>query len=139
MRGLLDQYAAFLVAAGVIRQDEVADFRIDPADFRAPNGEIVMAELDGRPAGVLGLRCLGDGDVEIKRMFVPIEFHGRGIGRSLVVRAEARALVLGGKRLVLDTAEQLTAAIGLYESSGFGRAGAYNANAHCTRWYAKDL
>lgn len=67
------------------------------------------------------MRDLGDGEVQLKRMYLRPSMRGRGLGRELlgVALDWARAQ---GKRLVrLDTSERMVAAQRLYEANGFVR------------------
>src|SRR5579862_7818449 len=54
--------------------------------YGRPEGRLLLALVDGRPAGCVALRSLGDGSSEMKRMFVDPEFRGRGVGKALAVR-----------------------------------------------------
>lgn len=67
------------------------------------------------------MRDLGDGEVQLKRMYLRPSMRGRGLGRELlgVALDWARA---HGKRLVrLDTSERMVVAQRLYEANGFVR------------------
>lgn len=61
-----------------------------PGKFAEPRGRLLVAEEDGRIAGCVALRDLGNGACEMKRMFVYPEFHGRGVGQLLAGRSSAR-------------------------------------------------
>jgi ribosomal protein S18 acetylase RimI-like enzyme len=65
--------------------------------------------------------------------------RGLGLGRALLAELQRRARGLGAQRLVLDTNDSLTAAAGLYRSSGFDEIEPYNDNPNATRWFAKTL
>ncbi|WP_235559489.1 GNAT family N-acetyltransferase, partial [Microbacterium sp. Leaf351] len=65
--------------------------------------------------------------------------RGRGWGRLLLDALEDEARRLGATELVLDTHHSLTAAAGLYDSSGFVTIPPYNDNPNATRWYGKRL
>src|SRR4028119_563641 len=54
-----------------------------PGKYVPPEGRLLIAYQDGRPAGCVALRDLSDGTCEMKRMFVPIQFRGMGVGRAL--------------------------------------------------------
>ncbi|HWA48982.1 MAG TPA: GNAT family N-acetyltransferase, partial [Dongiaceae bacterium] len=60
-----------------------------------------------------------------KRMFVPTEYRGLGIGRALADRVIADARKAGYRRMRLDTSRRQKEAIALYESAGFRRIGPY--------------
>jgi GNAT superfamily N-acetyltransferase len=76
---------------------------------------------------------------EVKHLWLEPHARGRGYGRALLRELESRALEFGAQELVLDTNDSLTAAGGLYRSSGFVRIAPYNDNPNATSWYAKPL
>jgi GNAT superfamily N-acetyltransferase len=82
-------------------------------------GEIVMAVLDGRPAGCCALLAMPQNGIEIGKMAVAEEHRGKGIGRGLLAHAVKVARERGAERLYLETSTKLPAAIRLYESHGF--------------------
>ena len=73
----------------------------------------------------MALRDLGDGACEMKRMFVPSEFRGRGVGRALADRIIGEARLAGYRRMRLDTSHRQTEAIRVYENAGFKRIPPY--------------
>jgi len=96
-----------------------------PGKYAPPKGRLLIAYNAGQPAGCVMLRDLGDDVCEMKRMFVPMEFRGLGIGRVLAERVIAEAKQAGYRRMRLDTSRRQNEAIGLYERSGFGRIAPY--------------
>ena len=54
-----------------------------PGKYARPHGRLLLAYLDGKPAGCVALRDLGDGICEMKRMFVPETFRGHGVLRLI--------------------------------------------------------
>ena len=51
--------------------------------YGPPDGAMLLAEEGGVWVGCVGLRRLGDGDAEMKRMFVLPAYRGQGIGSKL--------------------------------------------------------
>ena len=99
-----------------------------PGDYAPPRGVLLLA-LDGtRAAGCVALRPAGDGDCEMKRMYVRPAYRGTGLGRRLAQEIVARARRLGYARIKLDTLPQLVAAQQLYASMGFVEIPRYNDN-----------
>jgi GNAT superfamily N-acetyltransferase len=96
-----------------------------PGQYAPPTGSLLLAMHDGRPAGCAALRELSDGACEMKRMFVPAEFRGLGLGRALAERLVSDARAAGYVRMRLDTSRRQEAAVGLYEASGFRRVPPY--------------
>jgi ribosomal protein S18 acetylase RimI-like enzyme len=113
----------------------------DPAAFVAPAGVFLAIDEDGVAVGCGGVRRIPDGEAgiryEVKNVFVSPTGRGRGWGRLLLDALEDEARRLGATELVLDTHHSLTAAAGLYDSSGFVTIPPYNDNP--TRWYGKRL
>lgn len=96
-----------------------------PGKYARPKGRLLIAYHGGRPAGCVALRDLGEGNCEMKRMFVPASFRGKGIGRALASRIIAEATESGHARMLLDTSKRQSEAILLYERAGFRRIPPY--------------
>jgi GNAT superfamily N-acetyltransferase len=69
----------------------------------------------------VALRDLGDGAVELKRMYLRPEARGRGLGKQLLRIALDWARSHGISVIRLDTSDRMTAAQRLYEAHGFRR------------------
>jgi ribosomal protein S18 acetylase RimI-like enzyme len=87
--------------------------------YGPPQGVAFLALRDGRICGAGAYRKLSDDSCEMKRLFVPDEFHGMGIGRALCRQIVEAARAAGFAFIRLDTARRLTEAIGLYAHQGF--------------------
>lgn len=96
-----------------------------PGKYAPPKGSLLIAYRGGQPAGCVALRDLGDHVAEMKRMFVPPEYRGLGVGRALADRILADARKAGYRRMRLDTSRRQNEAIALYESAGFRRIEPY--------------
>lgn len=96
-----------------------------PGKYAPPKGSLLIAHHDGKPAGCVALHGLGDGVCEMKRMFIPVEFRGLGIGRALADRIIADARNARYRLMRLDTSKRQNEAIRLYERSGFRRVEPY--------------
>lgn len=96
-----------------------------PGRYALPRGRLLLGYKADQPAGCVGLRDLGDDICEMKRMFVPSQFRGQGVGRALVVRLLQEARLAGYRLMRLDTSFQQHPAIQLYESAGFYRIAPY--------------
>jgi GNAT superfamily N-acetyltransferase len=94
----------------------LADF---PGAYAPPRGRLLLARVDGRPAGCVALRPLGDEVCEMKRLYVRSAFRGRGVGRALVAAVLDAARQVGYRRMVLDTMAVMTDARALYWAAGF--------------------
>jgi len=82
-------------------------------------GEILIAELDGRPIGCVALAPDGSGAYELSKMAVSPELRGRGLGRTLLTAAIELARQRGARSLFLGSSHRLPAAVHLYEAVGF--------------------
>jgi GNAT superfamily N-acetyltransferase len=90
-----------------------------PGSYARPDGRLLLAVLAGVPAGCVALRRLDAGACEVKRMFVPPQLHGLGIGRLLASAAIAEARAAGYTSIWLDTSIRQREALRLYRSLGF--------------------
>jgi GNAT superfamily N-acetyltransferase len=110
-------------------------------EYGPPTGAAFVAvdEL-GEAVGVVGIRRFGDGEAELKRMYLDPAGRGRGGGRALAAAAVDGARALGYRRVLLDTVAWMDAAIATYESLGFVEIGPYRHNPlPDARYFARDL
>jgi GNAT superfamily N-acetyltransferase len=96
---------------------------VDPAQFTPPEGQFLVAWLDGRPVGCGAWRTYhGDpGVAEVKRMYTVPEARGRGVALALLRALEEGAREAGRKRIVLETGNRQPEAIALYLKAGYAR------------------
>ena len=102
--------------------DELASL---PSRYGPPEGRALLAEDDGELRGVIALHDLHDGSCEMKRMFVPERFQGRGTGRRLVQALVEVARADGYALMRLDTGYLNTEAMAMYAGLGFTPCGPY--------------
>ena len=93
--------------------------------YGPPRGSALLARRADEVTGGVGIRDLGDGICEMKRLFVPDRYQGSGIGRQLCEALFAQAAADGYHLMRLDTGRQNTEAIAMYESMGFRRRTPY--------------
>jgi drug/metabolite transporter (DMT)-like permease/GNAT superfamily N-acetyltransferase len=135
---LLSSYAGELVEQEIERAPERV--ATQASDYAAPCGTfLVVYDDEGRAIACGGVRSLGNGTAEVKRMYVVPEARGDGVGSRLLTRLEDEARRLGYGSLRLDTAAPLTAAQALYRRAGYHEIRDYNGNAAASHWFEKDL
>jgi predicted GNAT family N-acyltransferase len=74
------------------------DAELDPLDERATH---VVAVADGAVIGTCRIFCLEGGECRLGRMAIAAERRGEGVGRDLLGAAEAEAVALGAREVVL--------------------------------------
>lgn len=110
-RELIDQYfdaAAF--------DEELASL---PGKYAPPRGALLLATVDGEPAGCVAMRELDADACEMKRMFVYPRMQGRGVGRALGEAVVAAGRAAGYRVMRLDTSIRQDEARALYRRLGF--------------------
>ena len=90
-----------------------------PGRFAPPTGCLLLARLDGTPAGCVAFYGQDAQTMEIKRMFVRPEAWGHRIGKRLLDALLAEARAAGYSRFRLSTHRSLHHAQTLYRSAGF--------------------
>jgi carbonic anhydrase len=126
---LIREYVAWL-GIDLAFQNFEAEMADLPTMYAEPHGGLLLALVNGRYAGVAGIRKFKNGDCELKRMFVRAEYRNLGLGRRLLTEAIALARRLGYAAIKLDTADFMQAAIRLYQAHGFVEIPAYRFNPH---------
>lgn len=103
-----------------------------PGEYAEPAGALVLAFVDGTPAGCCALRPLINSDhinaCEMKRLFVRPAFRGFGLGRLLVDEILSLARLAGYSNMLLDTLSDMEAARALYQEAGFIEVAPYYHN-----------
>ncbi len=87
--------------------------------YGGERGRMFLATVDGVPAAAAVFRAWGEGDAEMRRLYVRPAYRRRGLARALVRAALAEASAMGYRRVVLLTSEEFEGAAALYESEGF--------------------
>jgi ribosomal protein S18 acetylase RimI-like enzyme len=87
--------------------------------FLRSGGGFVVAEVDDKVAGCVGVTRIDDLLCEMNRLWVREPFREVGVGRALAVGSMELASELGFARMILDVVPIRTKAIALYRSLGF--------------------
>lgn len=100
-------------------------------ELRDPRGTLLLAEVEGAPAGYAQLRqgaappeVEGKDPVEIARFYVDAPWHGRGVARALLRAVLATARERGAGALWLTVWEKNARALAFYRKLGFRVVGA---------------
>lgn len=112
---------------------------IDRSYFARGGVFYVLEEQDGSIVGSYGLYPTEPGICELRKMYLHRDHRGKGLGRSLLEDALARAKELGFHRITLETASILKEAIRLYERYRFKPARPDHLSPRCDQAYALDL
>jgi GNAT superfamily N-acetyltransferase len=139
--------AADLIEAMVAEGIEVYGRRLDvqgaptatAEQLSPPGGTFLVIYDDGAPVAGGGIKRLGDGVGEIKRMYVVAQARSRGLARVLLAALEDAARELGYARVRLDTGPRQPHARALYESAGYSAVEPYNDNPFADYWGEKEL
>lgn len=110
-----------------------------PPDLAGPDGVLLLARVDGEPAGLGGIRYLDTEAAEVKSMFVAPPHRGHGIARAILAELERIARERDCRRIQLDTSDYLTGAVALYRSAGYREVPPYNENAKASLWFERSL
>nr|WP_295768970.1 GNAT family N-acetyltransferase [Rhodoferax sp.] len=90
-----------------------------------PRGAFYLVYVDGDLAGMGGLRPLGEGVGEIKRIYVRPTFRGMNLGQSILHRLLTDAHTFGYLHVCLDSAPFMQSAQRIYVAAGFVDRGPY--------------
>ena len=102
-----------------------------PGDYAPPSGRLLLAEVEGQPAGCVALHPLaGSADIcEMKRLYVRPGFRGLQLGLQLVNAVVAAARRIGYRKMRLDTVGPVMQhAVALYRQLGFREIPPYREN-----------
>lgn len=90
-----------------------------PGKYSIPEGMLLVAKYNEKPAGCVAYRKFDSTTCEMKRLYVRPEFRGRKIGLFLVEKSIAAARTAGYKRMFLETFETLDKSVAIYRKQGF--------------------
>ena len=131
VRELFREYASSL-NVDLCFQNFEAELAALPGEYAAPGGALLLALVDGVPAGCVAMRPLPESDhvnaCEMKRLYVRRAFRRFGLGRLLAQQLMDLATQAGHSCMLLDTLDDMEAARGLYTSLGFEEIPPYYFN-----------
>ena len=124
------------------------DLKLDPgeldkdlASFKDAykEGGFILIKSKTTAVGCVGVRAMGRGKAELKRMYLKPGYRNLGLGRVLLSEGIALAREKGFASLLLDTRLDLKAANKLYEKFGFRDIEDYNQNPRAERFMMLGL
>ena len=118
VRLLFKEYASSLGAAVRLREF-MQELTHLPGEYAAPKGALLVAFVDGNPAGCVAVRPLDDDGCEMRRLWVRHPFRSKGVGRSLSLAAIEHARAQRYRVVRLHTAPWMSQAMELNRSLGF--------------------
>lgn len=127
-----DPVAALLRAE--LEADVVARYGFDNEPGLKPSASdvaVFLVAVDDVPLGCGGLRLLGPGEAELKRMWVRPQARGRGVGGALLAALEDEARALGVRVLRLETGNRQPEAVAMYTRFGYVARPCWGAYAGC--------
>jgi putative acetyltransferase len=127
VRELFRAYAEW-IAVDLSFQNFDEEFANLPGEYAPPDGALLLATNDSKPAGCVALRKFADDICEMKRLYVSADFQGTGVGRRLVDELIAEAKRLGYAKMRLDTMPKMASAQKLYRKLGFRDIEPYRFN-----------
>src|SRR5262245_40017315 len=95
VRAIMEEYVAWAKSFGRrdIKLDDIPackgyedEFANLPGIYTPPDGRLLLALENGRPAGVVALKRVGPETGEVKRLYVRPQFRGAKIGWQIVGR-----------------------------------------------------
>ena len=98
------------------------------------NGVFLVARRNGAAVACGGMLLLDDSTGELRRIYARPEERGSGAARALIGELERFASERGLSRLLLETGDRQTRAIGFYEALGYTRIPPYGD--HTDKWWA---
>ena len=90
-----------------------------PDLYKRPLGGVLIASVDGKPAGCVMYGEASKGVAEFNRMFVSVSGRGHGLGRKILNRMVEQMITDGYTRVFFSSATFLTHARAMYEAAGF--------------------
>jgi putative acetyltransferase len=98
-----------------------------PGVYGLPRGRLLLATIEGEPAGTGAFRPLDARRCEAKRLYVRPRYRGQGVGRVLLDRLIEEARIEGYRAIYCDTLKSMTAALQMYKENGFSEVAPYSA------------
>jgi len=92
-----------------------------PGEYGPPDGCLLLAYYEDKPAGCVALRKVKDGICEMRRLWVREKYRGQNVGWNLAEEIIKQGRKTGYKKMVLETIPLMERAISIYQILGFQR------------------
>lgn len=106
-----------------------------PGKYAPPEGRLLLARCENKPAGCVAFYKMEEGVCELKRLYVRPDHKGKGVGKALFEHALAEAKAEGYTMMRLDSLRRLEEAGKLYAHYGFREIAPFNKNPHEDVYY----
>lgn len=140
IRTLFEEYARSL-SIDLCFQNFAEELDGLPGEYAEPRGGLILALVNGEPAGCCAFRPLDAADYsnacEMKRLFVRPGYRGLGLGRRLAEAILEMASNADYDCILLDTLDEMESARALYEDLGFEEIPPYYYNPIAGAHYLK--
>ena len=111
-----------------------------PGSYREPGGQFFVAIADdGQVVGTAGVFPIEPRIYELRKMYLRPQVRGQGVGAQLFDACLAFCRQHGAQAIVLNTREDMRAAVAFYERRGFVRDDRQRRAARASRGYRLDL
>lgn len=80
---------------------------------------VIVAYENNIPAGCGAIKHFSGDTMEVKRMFTPLQFRGRGIASGVLAELQKWSMELGYTKCILETGKRQPEAIALYKKNGY--------------------
>lgn len=81
--------------------------------------QVIVAYVDGNPAGCGAIKNYQMPVAEVKRMFVRPNYRGKGVASQILIELEKWAVELGYIHMILETSKVQREAVNLYQKKGY--------------------
>jgi GNAT superfamily N-acetyltransferase len=89
------------------------------AKFCAADAAMLLARVDGHPAGCVAFEPFDDEAIEVEKFFVDAPFRGKGVGRALMEAAMAEIARGRRRKVLIHTTFYMESAVAVYTAFGF--------------------